>query len=80
MAPRQLTASAAMTRFLAKTSGGGPGGTLFIFVTVTYFLVNLLIPYDYATEFWFTGGSDAVVAVREQLGLGRPSRGSQYLD
>ncbi|MGH2542078.1 MAG: hypothetical protein ACRDIB_04755, partial [Ardenticatenaceae bacterium] len=46
--------------------------TLFLFVTIAFFLVNLLIPYDYATQFFFQGGTAAVESTRERLGLGRP--------
>lgn len=39
------------------------------FATLMFFLVNIAIPYDYATQFTLSGGSEAV---REQLGLERP--------
>ncbi|MDP8959658.1 MAG: ABC transporter permease [Actinomycetota bacterium] len=45
--------------------------TLFLFVTISFFLINLLIPYDYATQFQL-GCVECGQRVREQLGLDRP--------
>lgn len=42
---------------------------LLVFATLMFFFVNIAIPYDYATQFTLSGGSEAV---REQLGLERP--------
>ena len=53
--------------------------TLAILATVVFFGVNLLIPYTYATQFWFVGGPELVAQVTEQLGLDRPL-GQRYID
>lgn len=45
--------------------------TLVVFATVAFFLVNLVLPYDFATQFQFGNPSRGIVA-REQLGLDRP--------
>ncbi len=45
--------------------------TLFLFTSLVFFAVNLLVPYDYATNFWLHGGTSLVEAVRDQLGLDR---------
>lgn len=44
--------------------------TLFLFVTLLFFIVNLLIPGDYVSQFILTGDQGA--ALREQLGIDRP--------
>lgn len=43
--------------------------TLFLFVSLVFVAINLLVPYDYATNFWLQGGPQVVEAIREQLGL-----------
>ncbi|HZD23261.1 MAG TPA: ABC transporter permease [Acidimicrobiia bacterium] len=53
--------------------------TLFLFISLVFFLVNVLVPYDYATQFWLVGGNPLVEAVREQIGLDR-SLWVRYLD
>lgn len=60
-----------MTGFLARRVGWALV-SLVGFASVAFFAVNLLIPYDYATSFWFRGGTPAVLAGREALGLDRP--------
>lgn len=54
-------------------------GTLLVFVSVVFVLVNVLIPYDYATFFWLQGGESLVETMREQMGLDR-SLWERYLD
>jgi ABC-type dipeptide/oligopeptide/nickel transport system permease component len=46
--------------------------TLLVLVTVVFYGVNLLIPYTYATQFWFVGGAELVQEVMEALRLDRP--------
>jgi len=46
--------------------------TLLLLVTLVFFGVNLLIPYSYATQFWFVGGTRMVAQMTEQLGLNQP--------
>ncbi|MEX2623776.1 MAG: ABC transporter permease [Acidimicrobiia bacterium] len=45
--------------------------SLLAFATVVFFAVNLLIPYDYATNYWWQGGTRLMMEMREVLGLGR---------
>jgi peptide/nickel transport system permease protein len=44
---------------------------LLAFATVVFFAVNLLIPYDYATNYWWQGGTQLMMEMREVLGLDR---------
>lgn len=43
--------------------------TLFLFVSLVFVGVNVLVPYDFATNFWLQGGPQMVEAIRDQLGL-----------
>ena len=43
--------------------------TLVLFVTIAFFFINLLMPFDYATQFWFGGGTAAVQEAEQRLGL-----------
>lgn len=52
--------------------------TLFLFVTLLFFLANLLIPGDFVTSLGPLSADDAA-AVREELGLNRPLH-IQYFD
>lgn len=65
-----------MTRYVAGRLGSG-ALTLFIFVTLLFFLVNLVVPGDYVSQFILS--EDAAGSLREQLGLDRPLY-VQYLD
>ncbi len=60
-----------MLRFVVGRLGWA-AVTLSLFVTVAFFFINTILPYDYATQFWFMGGSAAVFEVRTRLGLDRP--------
>jgi len=51
--------------------------TLFVFVTLLFFLVNIVVPGDYVSQFILTGDQGA--ALRDQLGLDRPLY-EQYFD
>lgn len=53
--------------------------TLFLFVSLVFVAVNVLVPYDYATNFWLRGGPQMVETVREQLGLDQ-SLWDRYVD
>jgi peptide/nickel transport system permease protein len=57
-----------MVRFLAERLTWALV-TLFLFVSLVFVAVNVLVPYDYATGFWLQGGPEMVEAVRERLGL-----------
>lgn len=67
-----------MASFLLRRAGWALV-TLVILATVVFFGVNLLIPYSYATQFWFVGGTDLVRDVTETLGLDR-SLGVRYVE
>jgi peptide/nickel transport system permease protein len=67
-----------MVSFLVRRAGWAVV-TLAILATVVFFGVNLLIPYTYATQFWFVGGPELVAQMTEQLGLDRPLW-ERYLD
>lgn len=60
-----------MVSFLLRRAAGSVV-TMVILITIVFFGVNLLIPYSYATQFWFVGGPEAVARVTEALGLDRP--------
>ncbi|MGH8874204.1 MAG: hypothetical protein ACRDVM_02990, partial [Acidimicrobiia bacterium] len=64
-----------MTGFLAHRAVWGLV-TLLLFVTAVFFLVQLLIPYDYSINFRLAGTHDLV---RAELGLDRPLP-ARYLD
>ena len=66
-----------MGRYLLHRAAWGVV-TLLVFATVAFFLVNLVLPYDFATQFQF-GNARAGLVAREQLGLDRPLV-VQYLD
>jgi peptide/nickel transport system permease protein len=51
--------------------------TLFLFVTLLFFLVNMLVPGDFVSQFILT--ADQAAAMREQVGLDRPLH-VQYFD
>lgn len=53
--------------------------TLFLFISLVFVAVNVLVPYDYATNFWLQGGPQLVDAMREQLGLNQ-SLWERYVD
>ena len=65
-----------MTRYVFKRLGSGVV-TLFLFVTLLFFLVNIVVPGDYVSQFILTG--DQAAALRDQLGLDRPLY-QQYFD
>lgn len=67
-----------MARFLVRRALLAIG-TLFLFVSLVFVAVNLLVPYDYATNFWLQGGPELVESVRQDLGLNR-SLGERYVD
>jgi peptide/nickel transport system permease protein len=50
---------------------------LFLFVTLLFFLVNMLVPGDFVSQFILT--ADQAAAMREQVGLDRPLH-VQYFD
>jgi peptide/nickel transport system permease protein len=52
--------------------------TLFLFVTVVFFFMQVWVPYSWATQF-LIGGGDAFAAAREAVGLTRPLP-EQYAD
>jgi len=60
-----------LLRFVAVRSGLALL-TLFLFVTTAFFFVSTVMPFDYATQFWFSGGTSAMLEARERLGLNRP--------
>lgn len=55
-----------MGRFLAHRLLAGAVSIL-VMATVAFFAINILLPYDWATQFW-----QGAEAMREQLGLNRP--------
>lgn len=65
-----------MTRYVLRRLGSGLV-TLFLFVTLLFFLVNIVIPGDFVSQFILTG--DQAEALRDQLGLNRPLY-IQYID
>lgn len=65
-----------MTRYVLNRLGSGVV-TLFLFVTLMFFLVNIVVPGDYVSQFILTGDQGA--AMREQLGIDRPLH-EQYFD
>lgn len=67
-----------MARFLARRVVWALV-TLFLFVSLVFVAVNVLVPYDYAINFWLQGGPELVETVRDQLGLNR-SLGERYVD
>ena len=46
--------------------------TLLIFVAVVFVGLQLLLPFDFSTQFAFGGRGDDYYAIRESLGLDRP--------
>lgn len=60
-----------MTSFLLRRALWGLV-TLLVFVTVTFFAVNWVFPYDYVTQFQMNMSREAAEAMRESLGLDRP--------
>lgn len=64
-----------VTRYVLGRIGSGLL-TLFLFVTLLFFLVNLVVPGDFVSQFTLTGEDAAVM--REQLGLDRPLA-AQYM-
>jgi peptide/nickel transport system permease protein len=65
-----------MTSYVARRLVSGVF-TLFLFVTLLFFLVNIVVPGDYVSQFILTGEQGE--AIREDLGLDRPLV-VQYLD
>ncbi|MCB2224599.1 MAG: ABC transporter permease [Actinobacteria bacterium] len=65
-----------MGRYIAKRIAWG-AVTLFLFVTMLFFLVNVLVPGDFTSQFIMTGEQREALA--EQLGLNR-SLWAQYWD
>lgn len=68
MAAERLHVLATMARFLAGRIAWALA-TLLLFISLVFVAINLLVPYDYATNFWLQGGPQMVEAIREQLGL-----------
>lgn len=66
-----------MTRYVLSRLGSGLV-TLFLFVTLLFFLVNIVVPGDYVTSFGPLSAEQGRAA-REALGLDRPLL-LQYLD
>lgn len=66
-----------MTRYVLGRLGSGLV-TLFLFVTLLFFLVNIVVPGDFVTSFG-PMSAEAGQAARESLGLDRPLP-LQYLD
>ena len=60
-----------MTAYLLRRLGWAVV-TLFIFVAVVFIGLQLLLPFDFSTQFAFGGRGDDYYAVRESLGLDRP--------
>jgi peptide/nickel transport system permease protein len=60
-----------MVRFVIKRAAQALV-TLVLMSSIVFFLVDTLIPYTYATQFWFGGGLAAVREATERLGLDRP--------
>jgi peptide/nickel transport system permease protein len=65
-----------MARYTLNRVGSGLL-TLFLFVTLLFFLVNMLVPGDFVSQFILT--ADQAAAMREQVGLDRPLH-VQYFD
>lgn len=65
-----------MAGYIAKRLGSGLV-TLFLFVTLLFFLVSIVVPGDFVSQFILTG--DQAAALREQLGIDRPLF-AQYID
>lgn len=65
-----------MARYMLNRVGSGLL-TLFLFVTLLFFLVNMLVPGDFVSQFILT--ADQAAAMREQVGLDRPLH-VQYFD
>jgi ABC-type dipeptide/oligopeptide/nickel transport system permease component len=60
-----------MTRFLVRRALWGVV-TLFVFVTITFFAVHLVFPFDYVTQHQVGLSPEAAASWRESLGLDRP--------
>ncbi len=75
---RPFPAEASMTSYLARRLVWAIV-SLMALASVAFFAINLLIPYDYATNFWFRGGVPAMLAARVELGLDRPLM-ARFLD
>lgn len=58
-----------MLPFLLRRLAGS-AVALLVFVVVAFVLVDVAVPYDFATRFQYLGGD--AITVREQLGLDRP--------
>lgn len=65
-----------MARYMLNRVGSGLL-TLCLFVTLLFFLVNMLVPGDFVSQFILT--ADQAAAMREQVGLDRPLH-VQYFD
>ena len=65
-----------MTRYVLKRAGSGLL-SLFLFVTLLFFLVNIVVPGDFVSQFIVRG--EVGEAMREELGIDRPLY-VQYLD
>lgn len=65
-----------MTRYVLGRLGSGLL-TLFLFVTLLFFLVNIVVPGDFVSQFILTG--DQAEELRGQLGIDRPLY-VQYFD
>ena len=60
-----------MTRFLAGRALAGLI-TLVIFVTILFFLAEVIIPGDFVTQFTLGMNSEQLAELRAQLGIDRP--------
>lgn len=65
-----------MTRYVLSRLGSGVV-TLLLFLTLLFFLINIVVPGDYVSQFILT--AEQAEAIRDQLGLNRPLY-VQYLD
>jgi peptide/nickel transport system permease protein len=61
-----------VVRFLLRRVGAALV-SLLLFVSLTFLLIEVFIPYDYAVNFWTGTGNAPILAAREALGLDRPA-------